>query len=77
MAYRLVVATRAGGENNYGEGGTASPVRQCPVSCFGELYRALGKLTEARDRMEMDGSGLAAVAECSGLLGGRRRARWS
>jgi hypothetical protein len=27
MAYRLVVATRAGGGNNSGEGGTSSPVR--------------------------------------------------
>jgi hypothetical protein len=49
MSYRLVVATRVGGENNSGEGGTASPVKYRPVSCFGELYGVLGKLTEAWD----------------------------
>jgi hypothetical protein len=48
-AYRSGVATCAGWENNSCEGGTASPVRQRSVSCFGELYRALGKLVEARD----------------------------
>jgi hypothetical protein len=48
-AYRLGVATRADGENNSGEGGTTSPVRQRSVSCFGELYGALGKLAEAWD----------------------------
>jgi hypothetical protein len=63
MAYRLVVATRTGGENNSDNGGTASPVKQRPVSCFGELYGALGKLAEARDLAEMVGSGLATVAE--------------
>jgi hypothetical protein len=52
--YRLSVAMRADGENNSGEGGTASPVRQRSVSCFGELYGALGKLAEARDRAEVD-----------------------
>jgi hypothetical protein len=45
-------------------------VRQHSVSCVGELYGALGKLFEARDRAEMDGSGLATVAECSGGLAG-------
>jgi hypothetical protein len=45
-------------------------VRQHSVSCVGELYGALGKLVEARDRAEMDGSGLATVAECSGGLAG-------
>jgi hypothetical protein len=49
MAYRSVVATRTDGENNSDEGGTTSPVKQCPVSCFRELYGALGKLDEARD----------------------------
>jgi hypothetical protein len=49
MAYRLVVATRTDGENNSDEAGTASPVKQRPISCFGELYEALGKLVEARD----------------------------
>jgi hypothetical protein len=69
-AYRSGVATCTGGENNSGEGGMASPVRQRSVSCFGELYEALGKLVEARDRAGMDGSGLATVAECSGGLAG-------
>jgi hypothetical protein len=69
-ANRLGMATCASGENNSGEGGTASPVRQRSVSCFEELYGALGKLAEARDRAEMDGSGLATVAECSGGLAG-------
>jgi hypothetical protein len=64
------VATRAGGENNSDEGGTASPVRHRLVSCFGELYGTLGKLAEARDLAEMDGSGLATVVECSGGLAG-------
>jgi hypothetical protein len=64
------VATRAGGENNSNEGGTASPVKWRPVSCFGELYGALGKLAEARDRVEMARSGLTMVAECSGCLAG-------
>jgi hypothetical protein len=49
MAYRLVVATRTGGENNSDEGGTASLVKQHLVSCFGELYGAMEKLVEARD----------------------------
>jgi hypothetical protein len=48
------VATRAGGENNSGKGGTASPVRQRSVSCIGELYGALGKLAEARDQADME-----------------------
>ena len=49
MSYRLVVATRVGGENNSGEGGTASPVKYRPVSCSDELCaarqatRALGR----------------------------------
>jgi hypothetical protein len=55
MAYRLVVATRAGGRNNSDEGGTVSPVRLRLVSCFGEIYRALGKLAEALDRLEVTG----------------------
>jgi hypothetical protein len=70
VAYRLGVATRADGKNNSGEGGTTSSVRQRSVSCFGELYGALGKLAEARDRAEMDRSGLATVDECSGGLAG-------
>jgi hypothetical protein len=49
MAYRLVVATRTGRENNSDEGGTTSLVKQRPVSCFEELYGALGKLAEAQD----------------------------
>jgi hypothetical protein len=49
VAYRSGVATRAGGENNSDEGGTASLVRQRSVYYFGELYGALGKLVEARD----------------------------
>jgi hypothetical protein len=69
-SYRLGVATRVGGKNNSGECGTASPVRQHSVSCFGELYGALGNLAETRDRAEMDGNGLAPVAECSGGLAG-------
>jgi hypothetical protein len=32
------------------------------ISCFGELYWALGKLAEALDRVEVDGNGLATVA---------------
>jgi hypothetical protein len=35
MAYRLVVAMRAGGENNSGEGGTASPVKQHLIPASG------------------------------------------
>jgi hypothetical protein len=38
-----------------GEGGTTSPVRMCSVSCFEKLYRALGKLVDALDRLEMAG----------------------
>jgi hypothetical protein len=70
VAYRLGVATCAGGKNNSNEGGTTSLGRQRSVSCFRELYGALGKLAEARDRAEMDGNGLAMVAECSGGLAG-------
>jgi hypothetical protein len=49
MAYRLVVAMRAGGENNSDKGGMVSPVKQRLISCFEELYGALGKLAEAWD----------------------------
>jgi hypothetical protein len=42
MAYRFVVATCTGRENNSNEGGTASPVKQRLVSCSEELYGALG-----------------------------------
>jgi hypothetical protein len=63
VAYRLVVATRAGGGNNSGEGGTASPVRKRSVTCFGQLYGALGKLAEALDRLEVARKSLATVAE--------------
>jgi hypothetical protein len=37
------------------EGGTTSPVRVRSVSCFGKLYRALGKLVVALDRLEVAG----------------------
>jgi hypothetical protein len=45
MAYRLVVATHAGGDYNSGEGESASPVRQYLDSSLGKLHRLSRKLS--------------------------------
>jgi hypothetical protein len=70
VAYRLVVATRAGGGNNSGEGGTASPVRKRSVTCFEELYGALGKLPEALDQLEVAGKRFGHGGRALALVAG-------
>jgi hypothetical protein len=45
MAYRLVVATRAGGDYNSDEGESASSVRQCIGSSLEKLHRLSRKLS--------------------------------
>jgi hypothetical protein len=70
MAYRIVVAMRAIGRNNSGEGETTSLVRVRSVSYFGKLYGALGKLVDAPDQLEVvrerSGHGGRALAVLAG-----------
>jgi hypothetical protein len=61
VAYRAARSTRGGGRRKSGDGNPAPPAKWCSVWGLGKLHRALGRLAEVLDWMEVGRSGWSTV----------------
>ena len=70
MAHRIALSTRGGGRPKSGEGGSASPVRQCLGSSLEKLHGFTGKQSKGWGEAGGQQKGLATTV----VLGQRWRA---